>query len=111
MRMPSAQAISIVAVVAICTYLTRAGAFLLFGGKRDVPPAVKYLGRVLPAAIIAILVIYCLRGITPMTFPYGLPELIGVAAVVLLHIWKRNILLSIGVGTALYMILIQMVFI
>lgn len=105
------HAAAIIAVVAVCTYLTRAAAFLLFGGKRGVPPAVRYLGRVLPAAIIAILVIYCLRGIQPTVWPHGLPELIGVAAVALLHIWKRNNLLSIGAGTVIYMLLVQFVFV
>lgn len=105
------HAAGMVVVVALCTYLTRAAAFLLFGGKRGVPPAVRYLGRVLPAAIIAILVVYCLKGIQPAAWPHGLPEIIGVAAVALLHLWKRNNLLSIGAGTVIYMLLVQFVFV
>ena len=104
------QSLAIIAVVAVCTYFTRAAAFLLFGGKKQVPKAVQYLGNALPPAIIAILVIYCLRNIQPMEAPHGLPELISVVVVAALHAWKRNNLLSIGLGTALYMVLIQVVF-
>ncbi len=105
------HSIAIIAVVAVCTYITRAAAFWLFGGKRQVPGAVRYLGHVLPAAIIAILVIYCLRGIQPFSYPHGAPELIAVAVVAALHIWKRNNLLSIGLGTVFYMVLVQVVFV
>lgn len=104
------QSIIIIAVVAICTYFTRAAAFILFGGKRDVPYSVRYLGRVLPPAIIAILVVYCLKGINPLKFPFGLPEIIAVICVAVLHIWKRNNLISIGLGTVIYMILVQFIF-
>ena len=62
------------------------------------------------AAIMAVLVVSCLKGITPLTYPYGLPELISVAVVVVLHLWKRNTLASIALGTVCYMILVQMVF-
>ena len=71
----------------------------------------KYLGKVLPFAIIAMLMVYCLKGTSLLEWPYGLPELIAVAAVVVLHLWKKNTLLSIGVGTVLYMLLVQFVFI
>ena len=71
----------------------------------------KYLGKVLPFAIIAMLMVYCLKGTSLLEWPYGLPELIAVAAVVMLHLWKKNTLLSIGVGTVLYMLLVQFVFI
>lgn len=110
MPIPVPQSIAIIAVVAVCTYLTRAAAFLLFGGKKQVPDAVRYLGRVLPPAIIAILVVYCLKGIEPLAYPHGAPELIAVAAVAVLHVWKRNNLLSIGLGTVFYMFLVQVVF-
>lgn len=110
MPIPVFQSICIIAVVAGCTYLTRALAFLLFGGNRRVPPAVQYLGRVLPPSIIAILVVYCLKGIDPLAAPHGAPELISVVLVAGLHLWKRNNLLSIGLGTAFYMTLVQVVF-
>ena len=108
--MTSLQAFWCIAVVAICTFLTRVAPFLLFGGKRQPPAPVKYLGQVLPPAILATLVIYCLKNMQLLSYPYGLPELIAAAAVIFLHLWKRNNLLSIGVGTLLYMLLIQFIF-
>ena len=95
---------------ALCTQVTRWLPFLLFGGKKELPKLVRYLGVVLPAAIMAVLVVYCLKGITPLAYPYGLPELLSVALVVVLHAWKGNTLLSIGAGTACYMVLVQAVF-
>lgn len=71
---------------------------------------VQYLGKVLPPAVIGMLVVYCFKSMRLTAFPFGLPELIAGAVVVLLHIWKRNNLLSIGVGTVLYMVLVQTVF-
>ena len=105
------HSIAIVAVVALCTFATRIAAFALFGRSRTVAPVVRYLGDVLPCAIIAILVVYCLKNIDLTAVPFGLPELLGVGAVAGLHIWKRNNLLSIGLGTILYMFLVQMVFV
>jgi branched-subunit amino acid transport protein AzlD len=97
-------------ICALCTQLTRWFPFLLFGGKKEIPAIIRYLGAVLPAAIMAVLVVYCLKGITPLAYPYGLPELLSVAAVVLLHLWKRNTLASIALGTLCYMVLVQAVF-
>ena len=70
-----------------------------------------YLGRTLPAAMMGLLVVYCLRNVSIAAAPHGLPELISIAALTALHLWKRNVLLSIGVGTALYMLLVQVVFV
>lgn len=100
----------IVFVVAGCTFLTRFLPFALFGGGKEVPAIVKTLGDLLPPAVIAILVVYCLKSVSFMVVPHGLPEFIAVGFVALLHIWKRNNLLSIGGGTLVYMLLIQMVF-
>ena len=72
---------------------------------------VLYLGRVLPPVMMGLLVVYCLKSVPILTFPYGLPELIAIAFIVIIHLWKRNVLLSIGCGTALYMVLVQAVFI
>lgn len=72
---------------------------------------ISTLGQLLPHAIMGMLVVYCLKGVTVTVFPHGIPELISVIAVVLLHLWKRNTLLSVGCGTILYMILVQNVFI
>ena len=98
----------LVAVMSIVTILLRAAPFLVF--KKKVPACVMYLGQVLPAAIIGMLVIYCLKDTNPLTAPFGAPELIAGLLVVGLHAWKRNILLSILAGTAAYMLLTQLVF-
>lgn len=99
-----------VIICVLCTQVTRWLPFLLFGGKKELPGIVRYLGAILPAAIMAVLVVYCLKGITPLAYPYGLPELISVAAVVGLHLWKGNTLASIALGTVCYMVLVQAVF-
>lgn len=104
------HSIAIISVVAICTLLTRALPFWLLGGKREVPPVVKYLGRVLPPAIMTILVVYCLKGVNILEGNRGLPEFFAIALVVALHLWKKNTLLSIGAGTVFYMVLVQFVF-
>lgn len=104
------HAIAIIVVVSLCTLLTRALPFMILGGKRELPSAVKYLGKVLPPAIMMILVVYCLKTIDFMEGNRGLPELLAVGAVVLLHLWRRNTLLSIGVGTVIYMCLVQKLF-
>ncbi len=108
--MNTTHSLLLILTVAAMTALTRVLPFLIFGGKRQPPRAVLYLGRVLPCAIMGMLVVYCLRGVTPALWPHGLPELIGVALAVLLHVWRRNTLLSVGVSTAVYMILVQAAF-
>lgn len=104
------HAIGIVAVAAIVTMLLRFLPFLIFTGKRKTPTYIVYLGKVLPCAIMGMLVVFCLKGTTPLTYPYGIPELVACLVVVLLHVWKRNTLLSILGGTALYMVLCQAIF-
>lgn len=105
-----AQSVVIIALVSVTTFATRVIPFLLFPDGKEIPKTVKYLGKALPPAVIGMLVIYCFKGVTLTSFPFGLPELIAGATVVLLHIWKRNNLLSIGTGTVLYMVLVQTVF-
>ena len=90
------------------TILLRALPFLIF--RKQTPAYISYLGKVLPAAIIGMLVIYCLKDITPKLAPFGIPEVIAAACVVGAQVWKRNSLISILAGTAVYMILIQTVF-
>ena len=97
-------------VCALCTQVTRWLPFLLFGGKKEVPGLVRYLGTILPAAIMAVLVVYCLKGVSWLSAPHGAPELLAIAAVVIVHRWKGNVLLSIAGGTALYMLLVQVIF-
>lgn len=101
----------LVAVVAGVTALIRFLPFVVFGGGRPTPKFVVYLAGVLPCAIMAMLVVYCLRGVDLLGPTHGLPELLAGAAVVGLHLWKKNTLLSIAVGTALYMVLVQAVFV
>lgn len=110
MQSRTLYALALVVVAALCTALTRALPFFLFGGRRRAPQVVRDLGVLLPSAIIAILVVYCLRNIDLTTAPFGAPALLGVAAVTALHLWKRSTLLSIGGGTILYMLLVQFVF-
>ena len=110
MPLSAGMSFLIIAVVALTTFATRVIPFLLFPKGREIPKTVQYLGKVLTPAVIGMLVVYCLKGATVLTYPYGIPELIAVLVVVGLHVWKRNNLLSIGVGTVLYMVLIQVVF-
>lgn len=117
------QAIAAIAVMAIVTFLTRALPFLLFDRGDHPPKLVLYLGRVLPPAVIAMLIVYCLKSnilaveanltslLDPAVLNQWLPALVSVAVVVLLHVWKHNNLLSIFGGTILYMVLVQAVFI
>lgn len=101
----------IIIVVALTTFATRAVPFLIFPKGKEIPKVVQYLGKVLTPAVIGMLVVYCLKNTPVVNEPHGIPELLSVAAVAGLHIWKRNNLLSIGVGTVLYMFLIQVVFV
>ena len=98
----------IVMVVALVTALIRFLPFLLF--KSKTPKAVLYLGKVLPPTIMGMLVIYCLKGVSFLSTPHGLPEIIAVLLVVVLHKWRHNTLISITVSTAVYMLLTQFVF-
>lgn len=96
------------AIVAGVTALLRFLPFAVF--KNRVPQPIMYLGKVLPFAIMAMLVVYCLKDTSFVTAPYGIPEALAVSAVVLLHKWKHHTLLSIIGGTAVYMVLVQVVF-
>ena len=96
------------AVMSLVTILLRFLPFLIF--RKQTPAYITYLGRVLPPAIIGMLVVYCLKDITLTVRPHGLPELIAAACVVGLQVWRRNALISILSGTIVYMLLIQTVF-
>lgn len=100
----------IILAVAVTTFATRVVPFLVFPKGKEIPPIIQYLGKVLTPAVIGMLVVYCLKSTTILAAPHGIPEAIAVAVTAGLHVWKRNNLLSIGVGTVLYMVLIQMVF-
>lgn len=104
------HSVLIIVVATLVTMATRFLPFLIFPGDKKTPDIVAYLGKVLPCAIMGMLVIYCLKDVSFLKAPYGIPEIIGCLVVAGLHIWKRNTLLSIGVGTVFYMILVQLVF-
>ena len=104
------QTLTIILAVAAGTQITRWLPFWLFPEKKEPPQVVTDLGRLLPPAMMGLLVVYCLKGVAWTASPYGAPELLAIAAVVLLHRWKGNVLLSIAGGTALYMLLVQAVF-
>lgn len=103
--------LAFIAVMAGVTFLTRALPFLLFDRGKEPPETVLYLGRVLPPAVMAMLVVYCLRGLEFSAVGSWVPQVIAAAAVAVLHRWKRNTLLSIFGGTLLYMVLVQVVFV
>lgn len=98
----------LIVIMSAATVLLRFLPFLLFGEEDRTPALIVYLGKVLPQAVIAMLVVYCLKDISLTSAPYGMHELIGVSAVVLLQIWRRNAIVSILGGTAVYMCLIQL---
>lgn len=108
--MSSTEAFITVVVIALATLSTRVFPFILFPSGKPTPKYVAYLGKVLPCATIALLIIYCLKHIKPLAYPHGLPELISVALVALIQYFSRNVLISIIVGTVTYMVLIQSVF-
>lgn len=97
-------------VISVVTAALRFIPFLVFGSGRQTPKIVTYLGKFLPYSIMAMLVVYCLKTVNPLSYPFGLPELIGVVIVTVLHILKRNTLLSVAVGTVCYMLLVQLIF-
>jgi len=104
------QTLGIIFAVAAGTVVTRFVPFILFSDRREPPKVIHYLGKVLPAAMMGLLVVYCLKGVSLASAPHGIPEALSILLLVLLHKWKGNVLLSIGGGTALYMLLVQLVF-
>lgn len=102
-----------VITIALCvfgTMTTRFLPFLVFSEKRKTPKYVDYLGKALPAAVFGLLVVYCLKGVSLFAGNHGLPELIGILATAGLHLWHKNMLLSIGGGTVIYMLVLQLLF-
>lgn len=110
MHLTASQTIIIIIAVALGTMVTRFTPFILFPEKRVVPKYISYLGKVLPPAMMGLLIVYCFKGVEVSNSPYGIPEGIATVAIVLLHKWKNNVLLSIGGGSLLYMGLVQLVF-
>lgn len=96
-----------IAIMAATTFFLRSLPFLIFRNADETPPVMRYLGYVLPSAIIGMLVVYCLKDVSLTTSPFGIPEILAGLTVVLLQVWKRNSLISILSGTLLYMLLIH----
>lgn len=111
MRAGFLYSVSIITAVAVTSYFLRAFPFLVLNKKnKAVEKYMMYLGKVLPPAVIGILIIFCLKDTSIVNSPYGIPEMLAVAVVVLLHAWKRNSLISILGGTVFYMYLVQKIF-
>lgn len=108
--MTKLQMIITIAVVAAGTMLTRFLPFILFPSGRPTPKYIRYLGNVLPAAVFGLLVIYCLKDVSVFEGSHALPEIIAIAVTAAVHLWRRQMLLSIAAGTICYMLLIQFVF-
>ena len=104
------QQIITIAMVILGTVLTRFLPFLVFPAGKPTPKYIQYLGTVLPSAVFGLLVVYCLKDVSLFAGNHGIPEMISIAAVIGLHIWKRQMLLSIAGGTLCYMLLVQFVF-
>lgn len=109
--MNTTHSLLLILVVAAVTCALRFLPFLVFPADKEIPKVLEYLGTVLPGAIMGMLVVYCYRSTVIFSWPFALPELISAAVVAGLYLWKKNTLLSIGIGTVLYMFLVQQVFI
>ena len=109
--MTVAQRLITIAMCVIGTQLTRFLPFLAFPAGKETPKFIQYLGHALPAAVFGMLLVYCLRGTSILTGSHGLPELIAILVVGGLHLWKRQMLLSICAGTICYMLMVQFVFV
>ena len=108
--MTVSQQVITILVVVLGTMLTRYLPFLLFPGNKPTPKYIRYLGNVLPSAVFGLLVVYCLKNVSLLTGSHGIPELVSIAVVIALHLWKRQMLLSIAGGTVCYMLLVQFLF-
>lgn len=110
MNMNLTQQIITIAMVVLGTMVTRFLPFSVFPSGKPTPKYIQYLGKTIPSAVLGLLVIYCLKNVNLLSGSHGFPELIAIAMVVLLHIWKKNMFLSIVGGTIVYMILVQLIF-
>ena len=108
--MNNLHSVLIIVVATLVTMATRFLPFLIFNDSKKIPPIIAYLGKVLPCAIMGMLVVYCMKDVDFLGGSHGIPEFLGCAITAGLHVWKRSPLLSIGVGTVSYMLLVQFVF-
>lgn len=111
MIMSLGQSIMTIIMVVIGTVITRFLPFLVFPANKTPPRYIQYLGKVLPSAVIGLLVIYCLKDVTFFLGLHGLPEIISILCIIILYIWKKNTLACIVLGTIIYMVLVQFVFV
>lgn len=111
MALTTTQILITILIVTLATVITRFLPFIIFKGDSSEDSYISYLGKVLPYSAIGLLVVYCLRNVNFTTAPNGLPEAIAIISIIILHYWKENTLLSIGVGTVIYMVLVQAVFV
>lgn len=108
--MTTAQQLITILMISLGTMSMRFLPFLIFPAGKPTPKYIRYLGKVLPGAVFGMLVVYCLKNVSVTAFPFGIPELISIAVTALLHLWKKQMILSMGAGTIVYMILVQLVF-
>lgn len=108
--MSNAHMLITITLIALTTIALRFLPFWIFPPSKQPPALITYLGKVLPRAAIALLVVYAVKDVSIVTSPYGLPEMIAILAIVVVHVFKRNTLLSIATGTILYMMMVQLVF-
>lgn len=108
--MTIAQQIITIILVVLGTMLTRFLPFLLFPADKPTPKYIQYIGKTLPSAVFGLLVVYCLKNVSILSGTYGIPELTSITLIIMLHLWKRQMLLSIAGGTICYMLLVQFVF-
>lgn len=111
MNMTLTQQFITIAMVVFGTMITRFLPFVVFPAGKPTPKYIQYLGKVLPSAVFALLVVYCLKNVSLFSGSHGIPEMLSIAVVVGLHLWKRQMLLSIAGGTVCYMLLVQFVFV
>lgn len=104
------QQLITIAMISLGTMIMRFLPFIIFPAGKPTPKYIQYLGKVLPGAVFGMLVIYCLKNVSIINSPHGIPELIAIAVVVVLHLWKKQMILSMGAGTIVYMLLVQLVF-
>lgn len=105
------QIVVTIGMVVLGTMITRFLSFLVFPSGKPTPKYVQYLGKALPGAALGLLVVYCFKDVSVLSGTHGIPELISLVCIAALHVWKRNMLLSIAAGTAVYMVLVNFVFV